>query len=82
MPPTHFDFCARAEYKKRAKALDKYDRSSKVVTKQVLSLGNEFYLTHKYDKRGRSYSQGYHINYQGNAWNKAVVCLADKEFVT
>ena len=32
-----------------------------------------FYLTHAYDKRGRTYAQGYHVSYQGNDWNKACV---------
>jgi len=39
-------------------------------------------LTHKYDKRGRCYSQGYHVNPQGNDWNKAVIEFAEKEPVT
>lgn len=42
---------------------------------------NKFYLTHKYDTRGRVYSQGYHINYQGNSYNKAVVELYEKELI-
>jgi len=69
------------DYKKRVKAFEKYDSSSKEVIKQILVHGNDFHLTHKYDKRGRSYCQGYHINYQGTAWNKAVVQLADKELI-
>ena len=44
--------------------------------------GNHFYLTHRYDKRGRTYAQGYYINPQGNEWNKAVLEFADKEIVT
>lgn len=71
----------KADYQKRVRAFDKYDRSSKDVITKVLSLGNEFHLTHKYDKRGRIYCQGYHINYQGTPWNKSVVQLADKELV-
>jgi DNA-directed RNA polymerase len=47
-----------------------------------MMLGNEFYLTHRYDKRGRCYAQGYHVNPQGNDWNKAVIELAEKEVVT
>jgi hypothetical protein len=70
------------DYQRRVKSFDKYDRTSKDVIRKVLSLGNSFYLTHKYDKRGRVYCQGYHINYQGNAWNKSVVELYDKELVT
>lgn len=69
------------DFQKRLRAFEKYDTSSKAVIKQITSLGNEFYLTHKYDKRGRTYCQGYHVNYMGTAWNKAVVQLLDKEFI-
>jgi hypothetical protein len=70
-----------ADFKKRVKAFEKYDRSSKEVIDLILAHGNEFYLTHRYDKRGRIYCQGYHVNYQGAPWNKAVIELADKEYV-
>jgi hypothetical protein len=69
------------DFKKRVKAFEKYDRSSKEVIDLILAHGNEFYLTHRYDKRGRIYCQGYHVNYQGAPWNKAVIELADKEYV-
>lgn len=69
------------EFKKRVKAFEKYDRTSREVMALLLSEGNELYLTHKYDKRGRVYCQGYHVNYQGAPWNKAVIELADKEVV-
>lgn len=71
----------RFEYNKRVKAFDKYNRSAYDVIDFILKEGNEFYLTHRYDKRGRTYCQGYHINYQGTEWNKACVELADKELV-
>jgi len=38
-------------------------------------------MTHRYDKRGRVYCMGYHVNYQGTPWNKAVIELADKEMI-
>lgn len=69
----------KEDFEKRKRAFDKYDRTARAVMAQVTSLGNEFYLTHKYDKRGRVYCQGYHINYQGAPWNKAVIELAQKE---
>lgn len=72
---------SRQDFQKRVKAFEKYDANAKDVIGKLLSLGNEFYLTHKYDKRGRTYCQGYFVNYQGTAWNKAVIQLADKEFV-
>lgn len=42
---------------------------------------NVIYFTHKVDKRGRVYSQGYHLNPQGTEFNKAALCLANKETV-
>jgi hypothetical protein len=72
---------SREDFAKRVKAFEKYDRTAKQVIDQLLAHGNEFYLTHRYDKRGRIYCQGYHVNYQGAPWNKAVIELADKEFV-
>lgn len=67
------------EYLARKKAFEKYDRTSKDVIDSLLTLGDEFYLTHAYDKRGRTYVRGYHVNYQGNDWNKACVEFARKE---
>lgn len=50
--------------------------------KLTVKCGNEFYLTHKVDKRGRIYSQGYHINTQGTSFKKAMINLSKKELVT
>ena len=47
----------------------------------MIKQGNRFYLTNKVDKRGRLYSVGYHINTQGNQFQKAMVELADEEIV-
>lgn len=71
----------REEYQKRVRAFEKYDRTAHEVMQLLTQEGNEFHLTHKYDKRGRTYSQGYHINYQGTSWNKAVLEFTDKEYV-
>lgn len=71
----------KADYQRRVRAFDKYDKSSHHVIREVNKHGKEFYLTHRYDKRGRIYCQGYHISYQGTPWNKAVVELANKELV-
>lgn len=70
-----------AEFQKRMKAFEKYDETSRDIIEALKVQGNEFFLTHKYDKRGRTYCQGYHVNYQGNDWNKAVVELAEKECI-
>jgi hypothetical protein len=71
-----------SDFQKRKKAFEKFDATVRHVMQLLYQAGNRFFLTHKYDKRGRSYCQGYHVNYQGAAWNKAVVELADTELVT
>lgn len=50
--------------------------------KLMADQGNVFYLTHKVDKRGRAYAQGYHITTQGSSFKKAAVELATQEYVT
>ncbi len=47
----------------------------------IYNQGNKFYLTNKVDKRGRLYSVGYHIQTQGNQFQKAMIELADEEIV-
>lgn len=73
---------SKQDFARRVKAFEKYDRTAKDVIDLLVQHGNEFYLTHKYDKRGRIYCQGYHVNYQGAPWNKAVIELAEKEMVS
>lgn len=46
------------------------------------SQGNKFYFNHKVDKRGRIYSQGYHLNPQGTAFKKAMLEFSNEEMVT
>lgn len=71
----------RAEFEDRKKAFRKYDRCSKDVMAILLKHSNSFYLTHAYDKRGRTYCRGYHVSYQATAWNKAVIQFASEELV-
>lgn len=66
---------------------DKLDQWNKFI-KQSYSFylmlathDNEFYLTHKVDKRGRIYAQGYHLNTQGTAFKKSCIELANEELV-
>ena len=42
---------------------------------------NQFWFTHKVDKRGRLYSQGYHVNPQGTPFKKAMLELNHEEVV-
>ena len=72
---------SKADFEKRKRAFAKYDRVAKDVIGLLIQEGNEFYLTHKYDKRGRTYCQGHHVSYQGTPWNKAVIEFANKEVV-
>lgn len=72
---------SREDFERRKKAFEKYDRTSHDVMKFLLKEGNQFHLTHRYCKRGRTYCQGYHVNYQGTPWNKAVILFADKEII-
>ena len=58
---------------------DKYVNTAKAMCKAFAD--NDIYLTHKYDKRGRVYCQGYYISYHGTDWNKAVLELSNKEIV-
>lgn len=70
------------DYQQRLDAFLEYDRNARDVMDLVQVSGNRFWMTHKYDKRGRTYAQGYHINPQGNDWNKAVIEFAEQKLVT
>lgn len=67
------------DFDRRKAAFAKYDRVGRDVMDQLIESGNEFHFTHKYDKRGRTYCQGYHANYQGTPWNKAVIEFTNTE---
>lgn len=60
----------------------KFKRQSYEFYKLIVECGNEFYMTHKVDKRGRIYASGYHITTQGTSFKKASIELAKKEIVT
>lgn len=56
------------------------DRSLAMYSLMV-SCGNKFWFNHRYDKRGRVYSSGYHINTQGTSYKKASIELYNEEIV-
>lgn len=58
-----------------------FKKQSHHFYKLMVSQGNKIYLTHKYDKRGRIYSQGYHITTQGTSYKKAMLELANEELI-
>ena len=72
---------SKEKYEKRVRAFTKYNQNAYSVFATLLKEENEFHLTHKYDKRGRTYCQGYYVNYQGTEWNRAVVQFADAEVI-
>lgn len=66
----------------RVKAFETYEKLFMKAAAFLIHQGNEFYLTHKYDKRGRLYSCGYQVSTQGNSFQKAVVELRHKEIIS
>lgn len=59
-----------------------FKRQSYRFYELMVSQGNVFHLTHKVDKRGRAYAQGYHISTQGSSFKKASIELAREEYIT
>lgn len=70
------------EFRKRQKQSDTFYATSVDVMESLVQLSDELYLTHKFDRRGRCYASGYHVNSQGTDYNKAVLKLAKKELIT
>lgn len=52
-----------------------------MVYELMVDAGNHFYVTNKYDMRGRLYAQGHHINPMGSSYKKSSVELKHKEKV-
>lgn len=69
------------DYLDRVKAFERYERDSYWILALMVEMGNQFWLDNAVDKRGRTYSQGYHINIQGNDWNKAVLEFHEEEII-
>lgn len=54
---------------------------SNKVYADLINQGNEFYFVWRYDKRGRMYSQGYHVNLQSYSYKKALLNFTKKEYL-
>lgn len=82
--PTYKDNENDPQQKKAEKYEDweRFVKDSYKVYRDLVNLGNEYYITHKCDSRGRTYAQGYHVNPQGNAFRKAIIDFAEQEKVT
>lgn len=59
-----------------------FKEQSKFFVKLMKHHGNSMYITNKVDKRGRIYSQGFHINPQGDSYHKAMLNLKHREIPT
>lgn len=69
------------DFKAKVKAFEKFNENAHKLIDLMADEGNEFYLSYKYDNRGRTYSQGYYINIQSNDWGKSFIELARKEYL-
>lgn len=69
------------EYQNRKKQFKKYNDITLFIMEFLKQFSDTIYLTHSYDKRGRTYTRGYHINDQGNGWNKAVINFSKGEYI-
>lgn len=69
------------ETKEQEKNWDTFKKESADIYRLIIRAGNTCYLTHKVDKRGRMYAQGYHLTTQGSAYKKAMLELATPEMV-
>lgn len=67
---------------KKRELWDNYKKQGYELYSMLANQGNKFWLTNKVDKRGRIYTQGYHVSLQGTAFKKASVDLYEKEVVT
>jgi len=80
--PTRKEGESYDDFRKRLKQASVFYSVSLEVMEGLAELSDVLYLTHKYDRRGRCYASGYHVNTQGTDYNKAVLQLAAKEKLT
>lgn len=59
----------------------KHVEQSTYFYNHILMNNNKMWITNKFDKRGRIYSQGHHINPQGTSYKKAIIDLYNKQVV-
>jgi len=68
--------------RKQKQNWDRYKRQSYYFYSLIVNQGNKYYVPNKFDKRGRMYSSGYHINPMGTPFKKAMTNFANKEQVS
>lgn len=65
----------------KMKGWNRFKQDSYAMYIRLTQQARKIYLTHKYDKRGRMYAEGYHITTQGSPFKKAMLEFADVEVV-
>lgn len=61
--------------------INRFNEGAKIHQEIMINTGNKFYFSHRYDYRGRTYCEGYYLNYQGNDYCKSILELANKELI-
>jgi hypothetical protein len=69
----------KEDFNKRIEAFERFDKHAREVVDWAYTQGKEFWLTSRYDKRGRTYVMGYSINPQGADWQRSIIEFANKE---
>jgi len=67
------------ETQEQVDQFEQFKHSAIKIRKLLIDSGNKFYFTWKFDKRGRSYSTGYHVNLQSTEYQKSVLQFTHKE---
>lgn len=70
------------DYQQRVKAFEEFEKAFMKTSAYLVNQDNLFYLTHKFDKRGRIYCNGWTVSYQGNSYQKAVIEFKNKKPIT
>lgn len=58
-----------------------FERTGPVVWQKMLDEGNQFWLIHQYDTRGRLYDHGYWLHYQGDERSKSLLSFTQYEYL-
>lgn len=66
----------------KRKNFERLRAGSREVYDELLDQGNKFHNTLRYCKRGREYTQGYHVHIQATSHKKALINLYKKEVIT
>jgi hypothetical protein len=56
-------------------------RDSQLMYGMIVENGNQFWMNHQYDSRGRIYSRGYHVNLQSTEYKKAMLNFRKRELI-